>query len=208
MAAASELNCGAGLTFPSAAYFADRFDRNELANRRYSQAVERFFESGPLAGPGSPYSRATEFAELSSDAVGFFAAEELFFVMTFTSSGAVDRAQDCLATWTAGELETRPWFTGPIDTSAARLAITIEAGRCSGLGGQDEVSRIDVVEKAEAVYVTAWIDPFEPLLGCGGEGVGLPAEVVLTQPLGNRTLLDAGSLPPRPPRIFRPDINE
>jgi len=88
----------------------------------------------------------------------------------------------------------------PVDTAATVLPIRVEGGACVENGENriiTEIAEIDVAEDADAVEIVVWTR--EDFTGmCAGVGVEIDATVTLDAPLGGRTLVDTGRIPPVP----------
>lgn len=103
------------------------------------------------------------------------------------------------AACSSGDVVASRWhLAGDLDRDSAVIPIIVEGGGCV-LGNKPKVTtrivNIDVTENAERVDVVVWTKEKLPLLGCGGVGVFLDAEVTLSSPLNGRPLYNAGLVP-------------
>ena len=88
--------------------------------------------------------------------------------------------------------------TGPklTPTTTAIAAILVEGACASGRSPQGRVQAPVIAYGAEAITVTIAVIPLPGAQDCQGNPE-FPTTILLTEPLGTRTLLDGGSTPPR-----------
>jgi hypothetical protein len=103
---------------------------------------------------------------------------------------------------------TRWDFAAPADPAATTITVNYETGTsCYPPGGMVPAEKVDVVESeasvAIAVYLKRDVPPpgFDPPknYSCGGVGMKGTEVVKLRAPLGARTVLDGGAIPPAAP---------
>ena len=173
--------------------------RDEFAETEVGAEMEAFFVDGPGAPEGGQYQRAEGFSIVSDSVVlgyvgllpdSFFAIEG--GELTGWGSCNLNRVSDDLV---AGRWEP----AGPVDIRARIISLRVEGGACVTDDGQEiltEVVDVDVEETESEVTVTVWTrdEPFDGL--CAGVGVMLDTHVELSAPVGDRSLLDGGTVPP------------
>ena len=98
------------------------------------------------------------------------------------------------ATWAVNPAAAAP---GPASTTLNILVWEVTCSSGSPTSGRMSPAVIDYLPGT--VTVTIGVRPREGLQRCPGPP-GTPAVVELSQPLGNRVLLDGGRLPPGPPQ--------
>lgn len=87
----------------------------------------------------------------------------------------------------------------PVDRDATAVGIGVEGGGCVVAGKTDivtEVVSIEVTESDDRVEIIAWTRDIGDYEMCAGVGVQIDAVAELSAPLGDRVLVDAGTVPP------------
>jgi hypothetical protein len=93
---------------------------------------------------------------------------------------------------------TTSWQYSVSMADPATLVIRYLTGIC-GPGGVQKVKEIYVDESSDRVVVAIIPSPMESRTGmCNTVGITLQTQVKLKRPLGNRTVLDGGPIPPQP----------
>lgn len=196
-----EVACSvAGATrFSSSFLNGPEMSREEFGATPVGAAMEEFFVDGPGAPEGGQYERAEGFSIVSDALVlgynglipdSFFAIE----------GGGVTGWGGCSPNLVSDDLIAARWGpAGPIDTGERTISLRVEGGACVTDEGQDnltEVVSVDLEETASQVTVTAWIRNKAFAGFCAGVGIMLDSDVELSSPLGDRLLLDGGTIPP------------
>ncbi len=197
------VQCPTGESFPLTAV-ADPVPRSEFLDTSLGVHILDFYAADPSAGDEEMFDRADAFVDLGYEAVGLIFDDEFVWVIDFVprvdglqleaSYGCKPRiAGDGLVAerW---DLDTRS--TAPDD----EVAIQVLLGACANRDDKQTVSRVDTVETQESVTITAWATVFDPsLLSCAGVGTSEDILVQLERPLGDRVVLDASTIPAKPP---------
>jgi hypothetical protein len=165
--------------------------------------LERFFTVGDGAPEDFLYLDAEGFSVVSDSLVlGYL--DGLPFVVFGLDGDRVTGHGSCHPNLVSGDRVTYRWQpVRPIDTDAITLPIEVDGEGCVTNGDTDvttEIDSVDVVEDADSVRIVVWTRERERFLGdllggCAGVGVLIDAEAVLAVPLGDRTLIDAGTIP-------------
>lgn len=162
--------------------------------------MEAFFVDGPGAPEGGQYERAEGFSIVSATLVLGYEGElpGSFFAI---EDGEVAAWGSCRPNMVSDDLVAARWEpAGPIDIRGREVSLLVDGGACETGDGRDvltELVKVEVEETESQVTITAWTRdrPFEGL--CAGVGIALDSQVELASPLGERSLLDGGPIPPR-----------
>jgi hypothetical protein len=174
---------------------------HELLATPQGQTLDSFFNGGPGEVEGEGYLEADGFSVVSNIYVLGYSGTEL--ISAFSVEGDdIQRWGGCQAVLVRGDQVASRWYpVSPVDPSSMSIPIRVEGGACVE-DGRDrvitEVVEIEVQDE-DAVLITAWTREVNMPAMCAGVGIDIDAEAVLDLPLGDRVLLDAGLIPPRPP---------
>ena len=118
-------------------------------------------------------------------------------------AGEIRNFGSCQPTYVSGELVARRWQPATtLDRATTIVPIQVEGGGCVRQGGGTEtlteVTNVMVEEHQALVEIIAWTRDKPFGVGCAGVGVMLDSTVILSAPLGDRQLLDTGSIPATP----------
>jgi len=186
------------IRFPVDVLSGPELTREELAAEEVGRVLESFFVAGGGAEESGEYAEAEGFTVVSNELVlGYRDGDPISF---FELDGeSVAGWGGCQANRVDGDLVAERWYlTSPTESDAIILPIDVFGGGCvtnSGTETVTEVVSVDVLEATDQVTVTAWV---RNLLGdemCAGVGLVHHVEVELQEPLGERLLLDGGTIP-------------
>ena len=181
--------------------------RSEFRATELGAAFEAFFVGGEGEGEDFAYIDAEGFTVASESLVlGYENGVPASFFRL--ESGEVSGWGQCGPLRVSGNVGAARWrVVLPVNAEASVVPILVSGGAC---GSQviTEVVEIEVSEDPDAVRIVAWTRdrPFEG--ACAGVGMEIEAEVVLAEPLGDRTLIDVGRLPAEPVTRTVPTVDE
>lgn len=189
-----------GTKFSSSFLNGPELSREEFADTPVGAELDAFFVDGPGAPEGGQYQNAEGFSIVSDSLVLGYSDRlpDSFFVI---EGGDVAGWGSCSPNLVSDDLVAGRWEpAGPINIRERTISLQVEGGACETDDGQEiltEVVDVDVEETESQVTITAWTrdKPFEGL--CAGVGIMLDSQVELSSPLGDRSLLDGGTIPPR-----------
>lgn len=189
-----------GTTFSSSFLNGPELSRGEFGDTSVGAELEDFFVDGPGAPEDRQYERADGFSIVSGSLVLGYDGElpDSFFAI---EDGEITGWGSCSPNMVSEDLVAARWEpAGPINLRGTEISLKVDGGACVTDEGRDvltELVDIDIEETESQVTITAWTrdKPFEGL--CAGVGITLDAEVELASPLGERSLLDGGPIPPR-----------
>lgn len=176
---------------------------DEFVKTPEGEILDSFFNGGPGEVEGMEYLEADGFSIVSGSLVLGY--------QNGTPTARFETRGDDIGGWggcrpvlvRGGETASRWSPVDPIDPAASVLPILVEGGAC--VEGDEEnpeiiteVVAIEVTETDETVEIVAWTREKGFRLSCAGVGAAIDAEALLEQPLGDRTLLDAGLIPAVP----------
>jgi hypothetical protein len=171
----------------------------EFAATPVGSMLQTFFVGGEGAPENDAYTVADGFSIVSKSYVlGYL--DGLPISDFYVEPGDIQGWGGCNPTWVDGDTAAGRWHPAEsVDPMATLLPITVEGGACVEQDGTNiitEVVEIEVAETSDTVEIIAWTREkgFQGM--CAGIGIDLPAEATLDAPLGTRTLLDAGRIPP------------
>lgn len=158
--------------------------------------MEMFFTEGPGAPESTQYSTAEGFS-IVSDLLVLGYQDGLPSSHFDIEGGTVVGWGGCRPNRVADDLVASRWepfgSSGP-DTSV--VSLRVEGGACETSEGMEvltEVVAIETDESGDHVEITVWTSSKPAIGAC--VGVSLDAEVELAAPLGDRSLLDGGTIP-------------
>ena len=205
-----QASCG-GMVFDLAYAEGPQLTTDEFLATPQGQILDAFFVDGQGEPEFDIYHASDGFSIVDDDIVLGYAGRSI--VSDFELDGSDVRGWGgCNPRLTIDDLNVERWSAaGPTDPDMTTIPILVQGGACAEADATriaTEIIEIEVQERADSVLITAWTRNIQPPSAdgdhdytCAGVGVELDAEAVLSQPLGDRTLLDAGTVPPGPIEI-------
>ncbi len=202
-----EVACYAGVgatRFPASYLDRPESDRDTFIATDPGQTLEIFFTAGPGVPENEHYLEAEGFSAVSDSLVLAY-RDGLPFAIFTLDDDHVEGWGSCTPNLVQGDLVAERWgLLRDVDSDAVRLPIWIQGGGCATGDGVDittEIALIEVVEEDDSVRVTAWTRERHGALdyflhsSCADVGAGMETVVELAAPLGDRALIDAGTIP-------------
>lgn len=169
------------------------------------ETLDAFFNGGPGEVEGGGYLEADGFSIVSESYV--LGYRDGLPISDFRLDGTDVRGWGgCRSVLVRGNQTASRWYLdSPPDPRATTIPILVEGGACVEPDGNRIITEVVeiVVQDEDAVVITAWTRNIDMPAMCAGVGIDLEAEAVLELPLGDRTLLNGGLLPPAPIEIPR-----
>jgi len=194
-----EAACGRDVRFPQSFLEGPDQSRERFAATALGRVLDDFFMAGPGVDENDAYRDAEGFSPVSgSVALGYRNGSPASFFIV--SDGRVVGWGGCSPFLVEGDLESTRWhLRGSVDPAATTLALEVVGGACVGAAGSEiitEIVRVDVTETDTTVEIVVWTRE-TPFVGtCAGIGMLLPVAATLASPLGDRGLIDGGTVPP------------
>lgn len=196
----AEAACAA--RFPRSYADGPELTRGEFTRTEVGRILDAFFVGGPGEPENGMFLEADGFSQVSPDLVlgyrhGLIASEYTL------EGGRVAGWGTCQPVLVSGDLTAYRWQpVRPLDPQSRTVALEVDGGAC--VEGEDtevitRIDSVDVVEYPDRVQIVVWARNTTGPTFCAGVGVWLDAEAHLTAPLGDRTLIDGGTIPPSPP---------
>ena len=165
------------------------------------RTLNAFFIGGYGEVEAGPYGELDGFSIVSNSYV--LGYRDGIPIMDYTLDGDdIQQWGGCNPVLVYGNRVASRWYPDtPIDATATVLPIRVEGGGC--VEGSEtriitEIVSVDVVETEETVEIIAWTRDKGFTGMCAGVGIDIDAGAELASPLGIRTLLDTGLVPPAP----------
>lgn len=205
-----QASCG-GTLFHLAYTDGPQLTTDEFLATPQGQILDAFFVDGQGEPEFDTYHASDGFSIVDDDFVLGYAGRSI--VSDFELDGSDVRGWGgCNPRLTVDDLNAERWSApGSTDPDMTTIPILVQGGACVEADGTriaTEIIEIEVQERADSVLITAWTRNIPPPSAdgdhdytCAGVGIELGAEAVLSQPLGDRILLDAGMVPPGPIEI-------
>ena len=196
------LSCGGtGEHFDASYANGPEMTPEDLATTEVGEALAAELVLGEAAVEGGSFRYATGFSVPSDTLVLGYQDGAISSAYVLDDDGNLRQWGGCNPTYVRGDQVATRWLpSGAIETTATTVPINVSGGGCVTDTGTEIVTKIesiDVAEHADSVDVTVWTSRQSSSSSmCAGVGLDLPAEIELTAPLGDRTLVDAGVIPP------------
>lgn len=195
-----EVACSVGGSprFPTRYLEGPDLTREGFAATDLGRILESFFVGGEGEPEGGQYGAAEGFSVVSDSLVLGYRAG-LPFADFRIQDDSVAGWGGCNPTLVSGDLVAYRWQPVlPVDAETRTVLIQIEGGGCvtdTGTQGITDIVSIEVIEDEDHVGIVAWAR--QPLWQgpCAGVGLYVDAEADLAEPLGGRTLINAGTVP-------------
>jgi hypothetical protein len=195
-----EVGCGNGASprFPMSFLDGPQLTPEEFELTPLGAEMKAFFEDGPGEVEDFVFAPSNGFS-IVSDSLVLGYQDVLPDVEVSFESGRVTGWGTCPLVLANGDLIASRWnLAQTLNQEMTAIPIQVDGGACVTDSGQDlltEVVRIDVEETDDSVEVVTWTrdKPFDGI--CAGVGVFLDAEVELGSALGDRRLVDGGTIP-------------
>lgn len=190
------------IRFPTSYLQGAEYDRAEFAATETGGVLESFFIGGEGEPENQQYLGSDGFSVVSGSLVIGY-QDDLPITYFKLDRERVSGWGGCQPTLVSGNLVAYRWQPAqPIEPDSSIVPIQVEGGGC--VTGNEtevitEVQSVDVVESADRVEIIVWVRE-RPVAACAGVGVMIDAKADLTEPLGSRALVDAGTIPPTPQR--------
>jgi hypothetical protein len=187
--------------FPESFLDGPQLTPEEFASTPLGEKLDAFFVGGPGAGEGSFYTEADGFSAIPDTLVLGYLNDFPFAMFRFESGDLIEWG-DCRPVPVSGDLIASRWsLSQPSKPEMTVIPIQVDGGACvtdTGTEVVTELVRVDVREDEDNVEITTWTRqlPFDGL--CAGVGIMHDAEARLSSPLGDRGLLDGGTVPGTP----------
>jgi hypothetical protein len=201
-----EVACSVGgsIRFPESFLQGPDQSRDRLAATVIGRVLDDFFMAGPGVDENDRYRDAEGFSPVSGTLVlGYVDGSPASYFTV--EDGRVSGWGGCSPNLVEGDLVAVRWQpVQPVDLGATALSIEIFGDGCSTTAGTEiisEVVRIDVTETDGSVTIVAWTRTASLVGTCDEVAVLIGAQAQLATPLGDRTLLDGGTVPPTPVAI-------
>jgi hypothetical protein len=175
---------------------------DEFAAGEIGRTFESFFIGGEGSPEGGSYREAEGFTIVSDGLVlGYTDGRpNAFFEIAGDGVGGWG---SCHPNLVEGDLVAYRWRpVSPVDRGLTTLPIEVEGGGCVTDSGTDittEVASVEVVEEDEQVTLIAWVRDDRAQEMCAGVGLMVAATAELDSPLGDRILVDGGTVPSAAP---------
>lgn len=203
----STLACaGVGPSFPVDALAGPRIDRDDLAATAAGTALAAHFAEDDADGELAAFAPDAFVVLSSNDDAAVFGGTDKGEVV---SSFELERRDGewkligwggCRPNRVRADLQAATWQVVGTDQGGRVLQLEVEGGEC--VDDREEtrtrIVDVDVEETPGEVVVVVWAEQPPPPDGdlCAGLGVVVPWTVTLAEPLGARTLVDGGTVPP------------
>jgi len=188
------------IRFPTSYLQGAEYDRAEFAATEIGGMLECFFVGGEGEPENQQYLGSAGFSVVSDSLVIGY-QDDLPVTFFKLDGDRVSGWGGCQPNLVSGNLIAYRWQPAqPIQPDSLIVPIQVEGGGCVTDNETEvitEVQSIDVVESADRVEITVWVHE-RLVAGCAGVGVMIDATAELAEPLGSRTLVDAGTIPPTP----------
>lgn len=188
------------ISFPARYLDGPELTGNDLLDTSAGQALETLFVGGDAAEEGGQFRESEGFSIVSEELVLGYKGGAVTWFFSMDENG-VRGWGGCNPTHARPNQVTARWTpAGHVSAETTTFPIYVEGGACSTDSGNEittVIESIEVEEKLDRVDVVVWTT--ERSLEsefCAGVGVHIDAEVVLTEPLADRSLVDAGVVPP------------
>ncbi len=215
----AQASCGLGGQNPFDVRYTEgpELSPDEFLATPQGEILEAFFNGGPGEVEGSFYLQADGFSIVSGEFVLSYQGGELLGDFRIRD-GEIAGWGSCSPVLQASDLTAQRWSVrGPLDLEMKNIPINVQGGTCGDFV-TTEVIGIDVDERSDSVLVTVWTKENWPPEAegndnyvCAGVGINLEAMIGLSEPLGDRTLLNAGTVPPSTVEVHErrePDSND
>lgn len=173
------------------------YDGAEFADTEIGGILESFFVGGEGEPENQQYLGSDGFSVVS-DSIVIGYQDDLPVTFFKLDGDGVSGWGGCQPTLVSGSLVAYRWQpVQPIESDSLVVPIQVEGGGCVTDGETEiitEVESVDVVEGPDRVDITVWVRE-RLVAGCAGVGVMIDATAELSEPLGSRTLFDAGTIP-------------
>lgn len=185
------------IRFPTSYLDGAEYDRAEFAATKIGGVLQAFFVGGEGEPENQQYLESDGFSVVSNSLV--IGYQEDMPVTFFRLDGDdVNSWGGCQPTLVSRSLVAYRWQPVlPVEPDSSIVPIQVEGGGCVTDGETQvitEVESVDVIESSERVEITVWVrERF--ISACAGVGVMIDATADLSEPLGDRTLIDAGTIP-------------
>jgi len=174
--------------------------RDEFLATPVGRAFDAFFVHGPGREGNTNYLSSEGFSVVSDSLV--LGYEDGLPLLIFRPTDvAIASFPRCVLTMAVGDALAARWvLKEPVDAGTTSVQIAVAAEGCITTSGTEPLTALwgfSQIEYSERVEVTVWTRALVPSDGaCIRTGIVLSEEVGLGAPLGNRTLLDGGFVPP------------
>jgi hypothetical protein len=189
------------VSFPARYLDGPELTRNELVETPPGQVLEALFVGGDAELEGGQYRESGGFSIVSDKLVLGYKDGVVTWFFALNEDGQVRSWGGCNPNHVRQNQTASRWAPiGHVPPEAMTIPIHVEGGACSTDNGREIVTiieGIEVEERIDRVDVTVWTS--ERSLGlefCAGVGLMIEADFTLAEPLGDRTLVDAGIVPP------------
>jgi len=170
-----------------------------VATTPEGQLLAAFFAGGAGEPENHHYTASEGFSVVSAGLVLAY-QNGIPFADFSIEDGDVSGWGGCRPNLVDGDLVAYRWVPlSPVDGDATAVGIGVEGGGCVVAGETDivtEVVSIEVTESDDRVEIIAWTRDIGDYDICAGIGVEIEAVAELSAPLGDRVLVDAGTIPP------------
>ena len=187
------------VSFPVRFLDGPELTRSELLDTSTGQTLETLFVGGTAAEEGGQFRESEGFSIVSAELVLGYQGGAVTWFFSMDENG-VRSWGGCNPTHARRDQVTARWTpAGHVSAEATSFPIYVEGGACSTDGGNEITTVIEsivVEEKLDRVDVVVWTS--ERSLEsefCAGVGINIDAEVVLAEPLADRSLVDTGAFP-------------
>ncbi len=206
----AQASCGAA-QFDLAYTEGPRLTTDEFLATPQGQILDAFFVDGQGEPESDNYHASDGFSIVDENLILGYTGGSI--ISDFRLDGSdVGGWGGCNPRLKIDDLSAERWsVAGPIESDVTTIPILVQGGACAVADDTHivtEIIEIEVQERVDSALITAWTRNIPPPsadgdhnYACAGVGIELDAEAILSQPLGDRTLLDAGMVPPGPVEI-------
>lgn len=180
---------------------APEFTKEQFLETDDGQLLDAFFVGGIGEPEGEMYAAATGFSPIGGGTILGY-TDGVPTAHFDIEDGDIRSWGGCRPQWVWGDrVAARFRVPAGLDGNRALLPILIEGGGCVVEGEVEITTVVAIVEVEESggtIEIRPWTRERNFRSECAGVGVDIEHEIVLTAPLGQRLILDAGLIPAQP----------